>query len=94
MVAGVTISMADAVKIRSGLYPTGKIAYEDHQTISQYHQHRQRSGIEQFIRARLKSLKRFQYGLIFIVCTAVLLFQVGQCAFKYLDKETGSHKYL
>ena len=98
MAAGVTISMADAVKIRSGLYPTNpKIAYEDHhqQTIlSQYHR-RQPNGIEQFIRARLKSLKRFQYGLIFIVCTAVLLFQVGQCAFKYLDKETGTaDKYV
>lgn len=50
---------------------------------------------KQFIQSRLKEIKKGQYGIIFVVCTAVLLFQVGQCAFKYLDKETGTaDKYV
>lgn len=51
--------------------------------------------VERFVRRKLRSIKKFQYGLIFVVCTAVLLFQVGQCALKYLDKETGTaDKYV
>ena len=96
MVARVTISMADAVKIRSGLYPVShgsKIAFEDSKTISQFHH--QPSGIEQFVRARLRIIQRFQFAIIFVVCTGILVFQAGQCAFKYLDKETGTaDKYV
>lgn len=51
--------------------------------------------VQQFVQAKLKTIKKAQYGIIFVVCTAVLLFQVGQCAFKYLDKETGTaDKYV
>ena len=53
------------------------------------------AGLQGFIARRLKIIKRSQYVLIFVVCSVVLFFQVAQCAWKYLDKETGTaDKYV
>ena len=51
--------------------------------------------LQRLVKSKLKSIKRAQYGIIFLVCSAVLFFQCGQCALKYLDKETGTaDKYV
>ena len=48
-----------------------------------------------FFSENLKTIKRVQNVLIVIICTSVLAFQIGQCSFKYLDKETGTaDKYV
>jgi hypothetical protein len=71
--------MSDINQIRKGFFnPTPVLKQE------------KVNGLENFVRSKLKTIKRLQYAIIYVVCTSVLLFQIGQCAFKYLDKNTGT----
>jgi hypothetical protein len=48
-----------------------------------------------FVKNNLVWIKRFQFAVIGITCTAVLFFQVGKCIEKFLAKNTGTaDKYV
>ena len=48
-----------------------------------------------FFKGNLKWIKNIQYGIIFLACTAVLIFQIAKCVEKFLDKNTGTaDKYV